>query len=82
MPEERLVSIVRQACEGVAAAHRLGIVHRDLKPENIPAVYAGTGNISETARRLGVERQSVRGRSIGSCWRGCAGGGEPRCGRR
>ena len=35
LPVERAVSIVRQACEGVAAAHALGILHRDLKPENI-----------------------------------------------
>lgn len=26
---------VRQACEGVAEAHRVGAIHRDLKPENL-----------------------------------------------
>ncbi|MFT3767401.1 MAG: protein kinase [Minicystis sp.] len=35
LPIERAVRIVRQACEGVTAAHRLGILHRDLSPENI-----------------------------------------------
>lgn len=35
LPMRRAVSLVRQACEGMAAAHLLGIVHRDLRPENI-----------------------------------------------
>jgi serine/threonine protein kinase len=35
LPLEQLLEFVRQACEGVAAAHRKGIFHRDLKPENI-----------------------------------------------
>jgi serine/threonine-protein kinase len=32
---ETVVRWARQACEGVAEAHRVGVVHRDLKPENI-----------------------------------------------
>ncbi len=35
LPVARVVSIVRQACEGVEAAHRAGILHRDLNPSNL-----------------------------------------------
>ncbi len=29
------VDLILQACEGLAAAHRLGIIHRDIKPSNL-----------------------------------------------
>ncbi len=35
LPISLAVNIVRQMCEGVAAAHKLGVVHRDLKPSNV-----------------------------------------------
>lgn len=38
----QIVGWVRQACDGVAAAHQLGIVHRDLKPENLFLLADGT----------------------------------------
>lgn len=31
----RAISLMREVCAGVAAAHHAGILHRDLKPENV-----------------------------------------------
>lgn len=35
--------IVKQVCDGLSEAHRLGIIHRDLKPQNI--MIDGDGNV-------------------------------------
>jgi serine/threonine-protein kinase len=45
LPVDRAVRLVRQACEGVAAAHALKILHRDLKPENI--LVADDGDLAK-----------------------------------
>lgn len=38
LPAEAAVSIVMQACAGMAAAHEQNVLHRDLKPDNIMLV--------------------------------------------
>lgn len=43
LPIPRAVSLILDACHGVAAAHRAGLVHRDLKPENLFVTRRATG---------------------------------------
>ena len=35
MPSERVVYLLRQACDSLGEAHALGLVHRDIKPSNL-----------------------------------------------
>jgi DNA-binding NtrC family response regulator len=49
-------------CDPLRDVRALTLSLSDLVRRYTTAVYAETGNISETARRLGVERQAVRGK--------------------
>src|SRR5262245_1588595 len=35
LPNDRLLRIFRQICEGLEAAHEQNVIHRDLKPQNV-----------------------------------------------
>jgi len=62
------ISIAKQACEGLAEAHRLGVVHRDLKPSNIMIDKEGTVRIMDfgIARSLRVKGITGAGVIIGT----------------
>jgi serine/threonine protein kinase len=47
---DRAVSLMREICAGVGAAHRNNIIHRDLKPDNIIVLPAGSQSEQETAK--------------------------------
>lgn len=41
--QHRILSVLIQICEGLAAAHSVGIIHRDLKPDNVLIVSGPHG---------------------------------------
>src|SRR5262249_37677439 len=41
LPAERVIHILRQACQGLREAHSIGLIHRDIKPGNIFAAQRG-----------------------------------------
>jgi serine/threonine protein kinase len=47
LPQDRGVTVARQICAGLAAAHGQGILHRDLKPANIMIDGRGRARITD-----------------------------------
>ena len=61
LPIERILSIFRQICEGLAAAHDKGVLHRDLKPQNIMVdeethAYIMDFGLAKVVDRSGITR--------------------------
>ena len=73
LPIEQTVALVRDACEGVQAAHRIGLVHRDLKTSNILVVREETGLHPYVvdfglARDITAAGMTQTGHTVGTPW--------------
>lgn len=53
------VEIVRQICEGLGEAHRLGIVHRDVKPQNVMITDRADGQASVKLLDFGIAQIGI-----------------------
>ena len=68
LPVPRIVSIFRQICEGLGAAHEQGVVHRDLKPQNVMIDRQDRVYLTDfgLARTLEQSRMTQTGAVIGT----------------
>jgi hypothetical protein len=65
LPSERAITVARQICAGVAAAHDHGVIHRDLKPANVMIDGRGRARITDFGLAV-VEEASAHHVSAGT----------------
>ena len=58
------ISIAKQACEGLAEAHRSGVIHRDLKPGNIMIDKDGNARIMDFGIARSLQAKGITGAGV------------------
>jgi serine/threonine-protein kinase len=61
LPAAECAEILRQAAEGLDAAHALGIIHRDLKPDNLFLTRDNKGQIKVKVVDFGIAKMRESG---------------------
>jgi len=56
LPPVRAIGIMIQACDALAAAHRLGVIHRDIKPANLILARTADGSDSVKVLDFGIAK--------------------------
>lgn len=56
LPVSRAVSIFKQICDGLDAAHKKGIIHRDLKPANVVLLENDDGSVHVKLVDFGIAK--------------------------
>lgn len=59
---EELLRLMKEACEGVHAAHRVGLIHRDLNPANLMVERLADGSTRASVLDFGLARGPGDGR--------------------
>jgi len=58
------ISITKQVCDGLEAAHKLGVVHRDLKPQNIMIDRDGNSRIMDFGIARSIKAKGITGTGV------------------
>ena len=65
MPLPQALSLTKQACAAIEAAHRLGIIHRDIKPDNIIVLDSHDGTPHVKILDFGIAKLLDRTNELG-----------------